>query len=123
MAGQLSHFVNYAKEEHEYSLTRYRNEYHRCLGVLERRLAERDYLLGSYTVADVICWPWAFIAKKLGQPLEEFPNVAAWRERIKQRPAVQRGVDLGKEHRRTAPPGDEERAILFGQTGHALRAD
>jgi GST-like protein len=118
MAGQLSHFVNYAEGEHDYSRTRYRNEYHRCLGVLERRLEGREYLVGEYSVVDIICWPWAFIAKNLGQPLDEFPNVAAWRERIKLRPAVQRGVDVGKEHRRSAPPTAEERAVLFGQTGH-----
>ena len=116
MAGQLSHFVNYAEGEHPYSLARYRNEYHRCLGVLERRLDGREYLLGdAYSVADVICWPWAFIAKPLGQPLDEFPRVAAWRARIKKRPAVQRGVDLGKAYRRSAPPDDAERKVLFGQ--------
>ena len=115
MGGQLSHFVNYAPGEHEYSLNRYHDEYHRCLGVLERRLEGRDYLVDEYSIADIICWPWAFIAKPLGQPLDEFPNVAAWRARIKERPAVQRGVDLGKELRRNAPPSDEERRILFGQ--------
>jgi len=56
------------------------------------------------------------IAKPLGQLLEEFPNVARWRETIKQRPAVQRGVDLGKELRRSAPPTEDERRILFNQT-------
>jgi len=91
-----------------------------CLGVLERRLEGRQYLVGDYSVADVICWPWAFIAKPLGQPLEEFPNVAAWRARIKERPAVQRGVDLGKEFRRSAPPSDEEREILFGQRARSV---
>jgi len=116
MAGQLSHFVNYAEGEHAYAHQRYRNEYHRCLGVLERRLQGRDYLLDEYSVADILCWPWAFIASKLGQPLDEFPNVTGWRERIKQRPAVRRGVDVGKEHRRNAPPTEAERAVLFGQT-------
>jgi len=116
MAGQLSHFVNYAPGDHPYSLARYRNEFHRCLGVLEGRLQDRDYLVGDeYSIADIICWPWAFIAKPLGQPLDEFPNVTAWRQRIKQRPAVQRGVDLGKENRRSAPPDESERKILFGQ--------
>ena len=62
------------------------------------------------------------ISKPLGQPLDEFPNVARWREAVKSRPAVQRGVDLGKELRRSAPPTDDERAILFNQTAQALRS-
>lgn len=121
MAGQLSHFVNYAPEPQPYSQTRYGNEYGRCLGVLERKLEDRDYILGNdYSIADIICWPWAFIAKQLGQPLDEFPNVAAWRNAIKQRPAVQRGVDLGKEFRRTAPPDEAERKLLFNQTAQSV---
>ena len=61
-------------------------------------------------------WPWVLIAKPLGQPLDEFPNVARWREAVKQRSAVQRGVDLGKELRRSAPPTEAERRVLFNQT-------
>ena len=116
MAGQLSHFVNYAQGEHTYSHQRYANEYNRCLGVLERRLERRDYILGDYSIADMASFPWVLISKPLGQGLDEFPNVARWREVIKQRPAVQRGVDLGKELRRGAPPTEEERRILFNQT-------
>ena len=121
MAGQLSHFVNYApKEGQDYAHQRYANEYDRCLGVLERRLEGRDYILGDYSVADIISWPWVLIAKPLGQSLDGFPNVSRWRNAIKQRPAVQRGVDVGKEHRRSAPPSDEERKILFNQTSGSL---
>ena len=116
MAGQLSHFVNYAQEGLEYGRKRYGNEYHRCLGVLERCLADREYILDDYSIVDMMCWPWVLIAKPLGQPLDEFPNVARWRNAIKERPAVQRGVDLGKELRRKGPPSDEERRILFNQT-------
>ena len=116
MAGQLSHFVNYAQGDHPYSHQRYANEYNRCLGVLERRLAGRAYILDDYSIADMASFPWVLISKPLGQALEEFPNVARWREAIKQRPAVQRGIDLGKELRRRAPPGEEERRILFNQT-------
>jgi GST-like protein len=116
MAGQLSHFVNYAQGEHAYSRERYANEYNRCLGVLERRLGGRDYILGEYSIADMASFPWVLISKPLGQALDDFPNVARWREAIKQRPAVQHGVDLGKELRRSAPPTEEERRILFSQT-------
>ena len=116
MAGQLSHFVNYAVGNNQYSHERYANEYDRCLGVLERRLATRPFILGEeYSIADIINWPWVLIAKPLGASLEDFPNLSAWRNRIKNRPAVKRGVDLGKDLRRNAPPTEEERKILFNQ--------
>ncbi len=120
MAGQLSHFVNYAKGEHPYSHQRYADEYNRCLGVLERRLEGRDYILGAYSVADMASWPWVLIARPLGQPLDDFPNVTRWRQTVKERPAVQRGVDLGKELRRSGPPSDAERRILYNQTAASI---
>ena len=122
LAGQLSHFVNYAPEgAGDYGRARYAREYDRCLGVLERRLEGRDYILGDYSIADMICWPWVLIAKPLGASLEPFPNVTAWRSRLKQRPAVQRAVDLGKEMRRQGPPTSEERKLLFEQTAASVR--
>ncbi len=120
MAGQLSHFVNYGPEGEDYARGRYAKEYDRCLGVLERRLAARDYILGDYSVADMACWPWVLIAKPLGQSLDAFPNVKRWRQAVKERPAVQRAVDLGKEFRRQAPPSDEERQVLFNQTARSV---
>ena len=117
MAGQLSHFVNYAVGENKYSHDRYANEYERCLGVLDRRLTTRQFILGEeYSIADIINWPWVLIAKPLGASLENFPHLADWRNRIKNRPAVKKAVDLGKELRRSAPPTEEEREILFNQT-------
>lgn len=117
MAGQLSHFVNYAPSPQPYSHERYANEYDRCLGVLERRLQDRPYILGEeYSIADIICWPWVLIAKPLGQGLDDFPNVKCWRAAIKERPAVKRGVDHGKEYRRQGAPSEAERRNLFNQT-------
>ena len=119
MGGQLSHFVNYAQGEHSYSHQRYLNEYDRCLGVLDRQLATQPYIVGdSYSIADIINWPWVLIAKPLGASLDEYPNLNGWRSRIKERPAVMRGVDLGKDLRRKGPPSDDERKILFNQTGN-----
>jgi GST-like protein len=118
--GQLSHFVNYAPAGQDYARQRYADEYDRCLGVLERRLEGRDYILGAYSIADMICWPWVLIAKPLGQSLQAFPNVAAWRQRVKERPAVQAGVDLGKELRRKGPPSEAERKMLFNQTARSV---
>ena len=117
MAGQLSHFVNYAPEGEDYSVQRYGREYDRCLGVLERRLEGREWIVGgAYSIADMIAWPWVLIAKPLTASLDPFTNVAAWRNRIKARRAVQRGVDLGKDLRRQGPPDEAERKILFEQT-------
>jgi GST-like protein len=118
MAGQLSHFVNYAPAAQQpYGKKRYGREYERCLGVLEKRLDGRPYILGAdYSIADMIAWPWVLIAKPLGIALDPYPRVSDWRARIKQRPAVQRAVDLGKEHRRSGPPSEEARRILYAET-------
>ncbi|MEM7424025.1 MAG: glutathione S-transferase N-terminal domain-containing protein [Pseudomonadota bacterium] len=124
MAGQLSHFVNYAPaEKRDYGQTRYAGEYDRLLGVLDRRLEGRDWIVGdAYSIADMICWPWVLIAKPLGADLAPFANVRKWRTAIKERPATQTAVNLGKEFRRTAPPDDEERKLLFEQSSHSLPA-
>ncbi len=118
MAGQLSHFRNYAPEgeKNGYARKRYIREYERCLEVLESRLEGQDFLVGDYSVVDMICWPWVLIAKAMDVPLDAYPNVAQWRQMIKERPAVQRAVDLGKEFRREASPTPEERRILFNQS-------
>jgi len=126
MAGQLSHFVNYAKgvedTDHSYPHRRYAGEYNRCLGVLEKRLEGREYILDwGYSIADMISWPWVLISKPLGQALDDFPNVSRWRDAIKRRPAVQRGVDVGKDLRRRGEHTEESRRILFGQTARSLR--
>ncbi|WP_428483255.1 glutathione S-transferase family protein [Rhodopila sp.] len=124
MAGQLSHFVNYAKSvqagDHDYAHKRYAGEYNRCLGVLEQRLRGRDFILDDYSIADMISWPWVLIAKPLGQSLEAFPHVSRWRDTIKSRPAVRRGVDLGKPMRRTGPHTEAANKILFGQSARSL---
>ena len=83
---------------HEYSSGRYKGEYERSLAVLDIRLEGKAYILGGeYSIADMISFPWAFIAKAMGVSLEDFPNVAAWRGRIKKRKAVQRAINLYKD--------------------------
>lgn len=118
MAGQHSHFRNYAPEAERqgYARTRYENEYYRNLGVLERQLEHGPYILGAdYSVADMMSWPWVLIAKAMDIELADYPRVTEWRRMIKARAAVQRGVDLGKELRRSKPPSEAEREILFNQ--------
>jgi GSH-dependent disulfide-bond oxidoreductase len=120
MAGQASHFRNYAKEGNDYALERYTNEVHRLVGVMNKRLAARKFLAGSYSIADMACWGWVRgIHGMMPGFLDEFPNVKAWMERIGERPATKKGFALGRELRQQAandPKAEEaRRKILFGQ--------
>ena len=122
MGGQLSHFRNYApQDERDYGFKRYLGEYDRNLGVLENRLEDRPYILGDYSIADMLAFPWAFIAKPLGASLAEFPRVADWRARIKQRPAVRRAIDLHKSQQNIGQHRADNNTVLFNQSAASLR--
>jgi GST-like protein len=120
LAGQLSHFVNYAPDGQDYSLGRYAGEYERNLAVLENRLDDRAYILGDYSIADMISFPWVFIAKSLGVSLDEFPNVADWRARIKSRPAVIEAINLYKQTKKR-DDNAANNSLLFNQNATHLR--
>jgi glutathione S-transferase len=133
MFGQASHFRNYAPNlvddpaKIEYSVTRYNNEVGRLIGVLERRLDGRDFVAGDYSIADMAAFPWIKLAAVFGQDMSAFPRVSAWIDRITARPAVQRGLAVGKDLRRPPPaPGSEEQKeaakALFGQTAASVAA-
>lgn len=116
MAGQLSHFVNYAEGEHDYALNRYANEYDRLLTVMDGWLEGREFLAGDYSIADMAIWPWLLPYKRFEQPLDHLPNVRRWHDTMKVRPACRRGVDVGKEERTFGKPmTDEAREVMFGQ--------
>lgn len=121
MAGQLSHFVNYAPDGQDYSLKRYKGEFERSLAVLDRRLEGRDFMMGDYSIVDMMAFPWVFIAKPLGVDLAAYPNVAEWRGRIKLRPAVQSAIDLYKNAQFSNTATAETHAVLFNQTSEHLR--
>ncbi len=114
MAGQANHFIVYAKEDLPYAKKRYADEVHRLFGVMNTRLGMRKYLAGAYSIADMASLSWVKSATRY-QPLEEFPNLAAWFERLMRRPGVQRGLAAGAELRKAKPLTDEEHKILFGQ--------
>ena len=120
MAGQLGHFTNYALEKIPYALKRYGDEYNRLLGVIEKQLAGKDYLCGDYSIADMASWPWVVVHERIKQSLDEFPRVMAWDKRMKARPAVAAGKDLGKELRRPLEKDEEARRIMFGQTAASV---
>ena len=121
MAGQLSHFVNYAPEPVPYAHTRYEKEYDRLLGVMNTRLETSTYLAGEYSIADMASFPWVAGYKRLGTSLDEFANLRRWFDAIKIRPAVRRGMDLGDDWRKSSDLTDEEaRKVLFGQTAESI---
>jgi GSH-dependent disulfide-bond oxidoreductase len=112
MAGQANHFLNYSKEDLTYPKQRYTDEVHRLFGVMDKRLTARKFLAGAYSIADMACLSWVKSSTRF-QPLDDFPNLAAWMERLLKRPAVQRGLNLGAELRK--PITDEQHKVLFGQ--------
>ena len=124
MAGQTHHFRQYApaiiKDQRQiaYGVRRYTDETHRLYGVMDRRLADREYLAGDYSIADMAAWPWV-LPEHQGQDLAHFPNLAAWMERVGARPAVKAGRALGEEMRRnlaaSGKAAEEARKVLFGQ--------
>jgi len=115
MAGQLSHFVNYAKEDHAYAHKRYADEYDRLLAVMDVRLRNREFLAGGYSIADIASFPWVVPYRRLGNDLDNFTNLRRWFDTLKVRPAVQRGIDLGKGWRRDEARNEKARAMLFDQ--------
>ncbi len=116
MAGQAHHFRQYATEKLPYAIDRYTKEVNRLYGVMNKRLADRDYLAGAYSIADMAAWPWVVPWKNQGQQIEEFPHLHRWFEAVKARPAVERGFAVGTELRTTAPMDEEAKKVLFGQT-------
>lgn len=125
MAGQNHHFRNYAQEKLQYAIDRYVNETNRLYGVLNKRLADRAFIAGDYSIADMISYPWIVPYKNQGQEIENFPHLKRWFDTIQARPAVQRAYAKAKEINpnfgKPAIRTEEERKILFGQTAAVVR--
>ena len=122
MSGQNNHFSNYAVDKIQYAMDRYRNEVNRLYGVMNKRLADREYLAGEYSIADMACYPWVVPHERQHQNINDFPHLKRWLDTIAKRPAVETAYKKAKEINpnmggiRTA----EERAILFGQTAASV---
>ena len=124
MAGQVSHFVNYAPNfpgDHSYSEKRYKNEYDRLLGVMNNILSERKYLAGDYSVADMASFPWVTAYKRYEVDLNKFKEVRRWFDTMKNRPAVRKGMDVGKDERTFAQkPTKETLKMMFQQDSDSI---
>jgi GST-like protein len=117
MAGQKHHFEQYPSEKITYAIERYSKELDRLIGVLDRRLTGRDFVCGSYSIADMAIYPWINSTyQRDPQALAAFPQVRRWSESIRARPAVVAAYAKG-EVLRSQPVNEEERKrFLFGQT-------
>ena len=116
MCGQVHHFKNYARETIPYAIARYVDEVNRLYGVMNKRLADRKFLAGKYSIADMACVGWVNGWQKQGQDLAQFPHLKRWLDTMKARPAVQRGMALGLNLRQGIDMKDPKvQSVLFGQ--------
>ena len=117
MSGQANHFRVYAAEKIPYAIDRYTDEVNRLFGVMNKRLASREYLAGPYSIADMACVGWVRGWRRMGQEIADFPHVQRWLNAVLARPAVVRGVALDDPRRNPIDLATdvEARKTLFGQ--------
>jgi GST-like protein len=120
MAGQNHHFASYAPEKIPYAITRYVNETNRLYGVLNKRLADREFVAGEYSIADMASYPWVVSHERQGQNLDDFPHLKRWFETIRARPATIRAYELAATINKNPTVSDAAKSILFGQTAATI---
>lgn len=121
MLGQNHHFSQYAPEKLPYAIERYQKETNRLYGVLNKRLADREYITGAYSIADMAAYPWIVPYERQGQKLEDFPHLKRWFEAIKARPSTVAAYEKGKALNTAPSVSEESKKILFGQTAAVVR--
>lgn len=115
MLGQNHHFVQYAPEPLPYAIERYVKEAERLYGVLNERLADRQFIAGEYSIADMACYPWIVPHRRQRVDIETYPNVKRWFETIEARPATQRAYAIAERINQAPAVTDASRSVLFGQ--------
>ena len=121
MAGQNHHFKQYAPEKLPYAIDRYVNETNRLYGVLNKRLADRPFVAGAYSIADMASYPWIVPYERQGQNLDDFPHLKRWFHGIAARPATQRAYAKAKEVNTQPTVSEEAKKLLFGQTAAVVK--
>lgn len=121
MAGQNHHFTQYAPEPLPYAIDRYVKETGRLYGVLNKRLADREFVAGEYSIADMASYPWIVPHERQRQRLDDFPHLKRWYQTIEARPAVQRAYALAKTVNVKPTVDDEAKKVLFGQDASTVK--
>jgi GSH-dependent disulfide-bond oxidoreductase len=120
MAGQNHHFSRYAPEKIPYAIERYVKETNRLYGVLNKRLADREFVAGAYSIADMAAYPWIVPHEVQSQNIADFPHLKRWFDAIKIRPATVRAYERGAAINSNPTVNEESRKILFGQTAQSI---
>ncbi len=121
MAGQNHHFSIYAPEKLPYAIDRYVKETGRLYAVLDKRLADRPFIAGDYSIADMASYPWIVPYERQSQDLETFPNLKRWFETVRDRPAVVRAYQRAKDINTEPTVNDAAKSVLFGQSADTVR--
>jgi len=120
MAGQNHHFSQYAPQRIPYAIDRYVKETNRLYGVLDRRLARREFIAGDYSIADMASYPWVVPYERQGQDLDDFPHLKRWFAAMAARPAVQRAYELAGKVNAQTTMTKAAKKVLFGQTSASV---
>jgi len=112
MQGQANVFHRYAPEKIPYAIERYQRETRRLYEVLDDRLASVDYLAGFYSVADIATYPWITSHAWSGLSIGGLDHLQRWLQRVGERPAVQRGMDVPEP---VGQPKDEQVTVNYAR--------
>ena len=118
--GKITTFRATPPEKIPYAVDRYVKETNRLYGVLKGRLADREYVAGEYSIADMAAYPWIVPHEAQSQNLADFPHLRRWFEAIGNRPATIRAYALAAQFPTNPSITDEQRKVLFGQTAESL---
>lgn len=121
MAGQNHHFSQYAPEKIPYAIERYVKETGRLYAVLNKRLSDREFIAGNYSIADIAAYPWIIPYERQGQKLEDFPNLKRWFETIATRPATIRAYQKAEQFKNQTLDIEKSRSMLFNQSANTVQ--
>jgi GST-like protein len=129
MMGQANVFFRYFPEKIPAAIDRYQGECKRLFRVLDGHLAAHEYLAGDYSIADIANWAWVRTHRWSGVEIDDLPHLKRWRDAIRARPAVQRGIEQPASKVDLTRDGDAaakrfaEEALRMVETGQSLKAD
>lgn len=121
MAGQNHHFSKYAPEKIDYAINRYVKETGRLYAVLNKRLADREFVAGNYSIADIAAYPWIVPYESQSQNLEDFPHLKRWFETIQARPATIRAYQKAEAFKDQTLDIEKSRELLFNQSANTIQ--